>query len=87
MTFLSIQHDRYKKMAEQHYKETKAAREAEHSDSGYRFDMALCRKTFDEYDKDESGYLDIKELTKLAEVMQLNALSALAASPCYCCDN
>ena len=62
-------------MAEQHYKETVAAKKAlevgEH-DSGYRFDLALCRRTFDEYDKDMSGYLDIRELTSLAEVMYLN---------------
>ena len=63
---------RYKKMAEQHFKETVAAKKAlevgEH-DSGYRFDLALCRRTFDEYDKDMSGYLDIRELTSLAEVV------------------
>ena len=63
---------RYKKMAEQHFKETKAAKKAQavgDHDSGYRFDLGLCRRTFDEYDKDLSGYLDIPELTNLAEVL------------------
>jgi ribosomal protein S14 len=63
--------NRYKKMAEQHHKETKAAKQAQavgEHDSGYRFDLGLCRRTFDEYDKDMSGYLDIRELTNLAEV-------------------
>ena len=56
-------------MAEQQYKDTKAAKKAQEvGDSGYRFDLALCRRTFDEYDKDMSGYLDIRELTNLAEV-------------------
>ena len=58
-------------MAEQHYKETKAvevAQKVEANDSGYRFDPVLCRKIFNEYDRDLSGYLDIEELTNLAEV-------------------
>jgi hypothetical protein len=57
-------------MAEQQYKDTKAAKKAQEvGDSGYRFDLALCRRIFDEYDKDMSGYLDIRELTQLAEVL------------------
>ena len=63
-------------MAEQHYKETKAAKQAQavgEHDSGYRFDLGLCRRTFDEYDKDMSGYLDIRELTNLAEVLYRKA--------------
>ena len=57
-------------MAEQHHKESKAAKKAQEvGDSGYRFDLGLCRRTFDEYDKDMSGYLDIRELTNLAEVL------------------
>ena len=67
--------DRYKKMAEQHYKEAEAAKKAQEvgeSDSGYRFDLALCRKTFNQFDQDQSGYLDIQELTNLAEVKITN---------------
>ena len=59
-------------MAEQHYKDTKAAKLAQQVgdyDSGYRFDLAMCRKIFDEYDRDGSGYLDIAEISRLAEVI------------------
>ena len=59
-------------MAEQHYKETKAAKAAQQAgdgDSDYHFDLALCRKTFNAYDRDGSGYLDVEEVSKLAEVM------------------
>jgi hypothetical protein len=64
-------------MAEQHYKDTRAARAAqdasdENADgagTGYRFDLDLCRRTFDAYDRDGSGFLDITELTELAEVL------------------
>ncbi len=59
-------------MAEQHYKETKAAKLAQQHvdehDSGYRFDLARCRKMFNEYDRDGSGYLDVGEIANLAEV-------------------
>ena len=80
-------------MAEQHYKETKAAKQAKsigEYDSGYRFDLALCRKIFDEYDQDESGYLDIQELTELAEVLFQNAVCIyffhfIALSPSVFC--
>ena len=66
---------RYKATAEQHYKDTRAAKAAQeasdwNSDSrggGYRFDLELCRRTFDSYDRDGSGFLDITELTELAE--------------------
>ncbi len=67
---------RYKATAEQHYKDTRAARAAEEAsdeiaggpDGGYRFNLELCRRTFDAYDRDGSGFLDITELTELAEV-------------------
>ncbi len=63
-------------MAEQHYKDTRAAKAAQDScdenadgpGAGYRFDLELCRRTFDAYDRDGSGFLDITELTELAEV-------------------
>ena len=85
---------RYKKMAEQHHKESKGGHSgtAKHApkqddhDSGYRFDLALCKKTFDTFDKDRSGYLDIKELTSLAEVRFLRCLISIADfSPLFFC--
>ena len=36
---------------------------------GLRLDMESCRKTFDAFDRDKSGYLDLEELTKLAEAL------------------
>jgi hypothetical protein len=64
---------RYRSMAEQHHKDTKALKKAEEvSDSGYKFDSDLCRKIFDEFDRDGSGYLDIGEMSKLSEVANLH---------------
>jgi hypothetical protein len=42
--------------------------EAEGSLEGFEFDPAVCQRAFDHYDKGKSGYLDGKELMKLAEV-------------------
>jgi hypothetical protein len=42
--------------------------EAEGSLEDFEFDPAVCQRAFDHYDKDKSGYLDGKELMKLAEV-------------------
>lgn len=64
---------RYKATAEQHYKEYRAAKAAQAASDeggpggGYRFDLELCRRTFDAYDRDGSGFLDITELTELSE--------------------
>jgi hypothetical protein len=71
-------------MAEQHYKDTRAAKAAQDScdenadgpGAGYRFDLELCRRTFDAYDRDGSGFLDITELTELAEVRLLTLRQA-----------
>ena len=62
-------------MAEQHFREA----HAEHNQpshqpaaqglEGYRFDMDECRRMFKSLDKDSSGYLDIEELTRLAELL------------------
>jgi len=41
--------------------------EAEGSLEGFIWDPAVCRRAFDHYDKDKSGYLDTKELMKLAD--------------------
>ena len=60
--------------AEQHYKDSRALEKAQEDDgSGYRFDSDLCRKIFDEFDRDGSGYLDLAEISKLAEVVPLYA--------------
>ena len=42
--------------------------ETEGSLEGFVFDPAVCRRAFDHYDKDKSGYLDAKEIMKLADV-------------------
>ena len=42
--------------------------ETEGSLEGFVFDPAVCRRAFDHYDKDKSGYLDGKEIMKLADV-------------------
>ena len=56
-------------MAEQNYKDTLAVKKAmEVTDSGFRFDPDLCREIFDDFDRDGSGYLDIGEVSRLAEV-------------------
>ena len=36
---------------------------------GFILDMDVCRKTFDAFDRDRSGYLDLDELGKLAEAL------------------
>ena len=41
--------------------------EQESADPGYKFDINVCRKIFDSFDLDGSGYLDITELAGLAE--------------------
>ncbi len=38
-------------------------------EKGFSIDMETCRKTFDAFDRDKSGYLDLEELTKLAEAL------------------
>jgi hypothetical protein len=45
--------------------------EGEGSLEGFEFDPAVCRRAFDHYDKDKSGYLDAKECMKLADVRSL----------------
>ena len=42
--------------------------EGEGSLEGFEFDPAVCRRAFDHYDKDKSGYLDARECMKLADV-------------------
>ena len=42
--------------------------ETEGSLEGFVFDPAVCRRAFDHYDKDKSGFLDAKEIMKLADV-------------------
>ena len=41
---------------------------------GFVFDPAVCRRAFDHYDKDKSGFLDTKEMMKLAEVFSTYAV-------------
>ena len=35
----------------------------------FLLDMEVCRKTFETFDRDNSGYLDLDELAKLAEAL------------------
>ena len=64
---------RYKNIAEQYWNETHdqhaKPREEPHADggSGFKFDPSVCRRVFDAYDRDGSGFLEIPELSKLAE--------------------
>jgi hypothetical protein len=41
--------------------------ESEGSLEGFTFEPAVCRRAFDHYDKDKSGFLDANEIMKLAE--------------------
>ena len=45
--------------------------EGEGTLEGFEFDPAVCRRAFDHYDKDKSGYLDAKECMKLADVRSI----------------
>ncbi|EKX34774.1 hypothetical protein GUITHDRAFT_119085 [Guillardia theta CCMP2712] len=45
------------------------ARAAEGTLEGFKFDADICRQAFNYYDKDRSGFLDLQELMKLAEVL------------------
>ena len=51
-----------------HDKEARGAAPAAQG-KGFSIDMETCRKTFDAFDRDKSGYLDLEELTKLAEAL------------------
>ena len=55
--------------------------ETEGSLEGFVFDPAVCRRAFDHYDKDKSGYLDAKEIMKLADVSDKWAQTDLWSSP------
>lgn len=39
------------------------------SEEGFVLDMEVCRKTFEAFDRDRSGYLDLDELGRLAEAL------------------
>jgi hypothetical protein len=39
------------------------------SGESFMLDMEVCRKTFEAFDRDKSGYLDLEELAKLAEAL------------------
>ena len=55
---------RYKEVAEQYYNDL---HKEDSPPPGFKFDMDVCRRVFDAYDRDGSGYLEIPELSKLAE--------------------
>ena len=48
--------------------------ECEGSLAGFEFDSENCRRAFNYYDKDHSGFLDAHELMKLAEVFHTPSL-------------
>ena len=62
---------RYKHIAEEHWKEIHAKKGD--TEKGFKFDMDVCRQVFDAYDRDGSGYLEIPELTKLAEELWIKS--------------
>jgi hypothetical protein len=53
---------RYKHVSEQFWNKVHSSGE-----KAFKFDIDLCRRVFNTFDRDRSGFLEVGELAKLAE--------------------